>query len=487
MISSLKQFALRYWHWLAVIIFVLALVGAVAWYKLFRAVPQPTFASEDAWFKYGSFDGEASTGLPYWIWVVMPRIFPELLPGPGGYKSFGLVWEDGQETPAGFAKKTLGFPRVTQNCALCHTATYRLGPDSPRFVVTGAPAHTFNIQQLLLFLTRAAEDPRFNADTLLAEITRETKLTFTDKLLYRFAIIPLTRKALQDQGRQLAWINRPGKPAWGPGRDDPFNLPKFMLAHVPEDSTHGPADFSPVWRLDRRKQPGHLFNWGGETPAARAVLVDSSLGFGVEPNQSFETKVARLDRFLSSLPAPAWPYPAGEHAPRPDLVEAGRVIYTQQCARCHEPAGEFCGKTIPLAEIGTDPERANTWSVAAADAVNQTIKNQGFDRPNLIKSDGYLATPLDGLWLRAPYLHNGSVPTLRDLLEPVAARPRIFYRGYDLFDPVAIGFVTSGEEAQRTGWKFDVSERGNNNHGHTYGTNLLPQEKSALLEYLKTL
>jgi len=47
---------------------------------------------------------------------------------------------------------------------------------------------------------------------------------------------------------------------------------------------------------------------------------------------------------------------------------------------------------------------------------------------------------LDGIWLRAPYLHNGSVPTLQDLLNPPNERPQTFHRGYDVFDPVKIGF-----------------------------------------------
>ena len=50
------------------------------------------------------------------------------------------------------------------------------------------------------------------------------------------------------------------------------------------------------------------------------------------------------------------------------------------------------------------------------------------------KTNGYANQPLDGIWLRAPYLHNGSVPTLRDLLEPPEQRPKVFYRGYDVFD-----------------------------------------------------
>ena len=59
--------------------------------------------------------------------------------------------------------------------------------------------------------------------------------------------------------------------------------------------------------------------------------------------------------------------------------------------------------------------------------------------------------PLAGLWLRGPFLHNGSVPSLADLLEPVGARPKQFWRGYDVYDPVRVGFVTTGPEAQREG------------------------------------
>jgi hypothetical protein len=95
--------------------------------------------------------------------------------------------------------------------------------------------------------------------------------------------------------------------------------------------------------------------------------------------------------------------------------------------------------------------------------------------------------PLDGLWLRAPYLHNGSVPTLTDLLEPVAQRPKRFWRGYDIYDRTKIGFITDGPDAQRLGFFYDTSLPGNANAGHVYGTNLPPESKRALLEYLKTL
>jgi hypothetical protein len=94
--------------------------------------------------------------------------------------------------------------------------------------------------------------------------------------------------------------------------------------------------------------------------------------------------------------------------------------------------------------------------------------------------------PLDGLWLRAPYLHNGSVPDLRALLDPPSARPKVFYIGYDVYDYQRGGFVTQGPDAERRGWRLDTRARGNGNGGHEYGTDLSHAEKIALVEYLKT-
>jgi hypothetical protein len=97
------------------------------------------------------------------------------------------------------------------------------------------------------------------------------------------------------------------------------------------------------------------------------------------------------------------------------------------------------------------------------------------------------ASLLDGIWLRAPYLHNGSVPSLADLLMPSPERPARFFRGYDVFDPVRVGFVSSGPEAAQAAFEYDVAQPGNGNGGHEYGVALSPGEKQALAEYMKTL
>ena len=97
--------------------------------------------------------------------------------------------------------------------------------------------------------------------------------------------------------------------------------------------------------------------------------------------------------------------------------------------------------------------------------------------------------PLDGLWLRAPYLHNGSVPTLRELLEPAEKRSVTFYRGNDVYDAQNVGFVSNtANDGNRNYYLFDTRTPGNSNAGHTgkrFGTELPADEKAALLEYLK--
>ena len=122
------------------------------------------------------------------------------------------------------------------------------------------------------------------------------------------------------------------------------------------------------------------------------------------------------------------------------------------------------------------------------------------------KRPGYIALQLDGIWLRGPYLHNGSVPTVRALLEPLQCRPKTFYRGYDVLDRENFGFIStrcdaapsgqdqngcnvvqSGCMSAEKGWKYDTTEKGNGNGGHDYGIALSDSDKKSLVEYLKTL
>ncbi len=98
----------------------------------------------------------------------------------------------------------------------------------------------------------------------------------------------------------------------------------------------------------------------------------------------------------------------------------------------------------------------------------------------------YAARPLHGVWAAAPYLHNGSVPTLADLLKPPAERPKTFPLGHRDYDPAKVGFVTD-LPAGKVKYTADTTKTGNGNGGHLFGTDLPDDQKAALLEYLKTL
>lgn len=183
---------------LIAVVALAAAVGLTAWYKVYRDVPQPGWIAADPRddFLYGWVGSRDTAAMPYWIWLALPRMFPEHLHGAGGYLSVGMSWEETREMPAGFAKKTLGYTRVAGNCALCHAASYRKGPDEGAVVVPAVPGHTTDLRGLFSFFRQCAQDPRFNADEILAEVDTATKLSLADRLLYRYLLIPRTRRAL---------------------------------------------------------------------------------------------------------------------------------------------------------------------------------------------------------------------------------------------------------------------------------------------------
>ena len=469
------------------LVLVVALGALFGWYKFFREEPQPEWVTSnpEMRFKYGSIGAEHDAGIPYWIFYVMPRVFADKLPGPGGLASFGAVWEQGQELPVGFTKKVIGFARVANNCAVCHTVSYRTKPNENPTFVTAGPSQ-LNVEAFFRFLVDCARDPRFNADNLMSEIARVTDLSLIDRGIYRFVLIPITKKRLMEREKQFAWIYRPDFPDWGRGRDDAMNLTKYFMINFPMDDSFGPTDMPSIWNLKKYDPArGHTLNWAGDSHDPYSVVIDSALGLlGAPPkdNREFLGQVDWLMQYLGAKEPPKFPFRIDA-----EKAGAGKGVFDRVCAGCHGSAKT--GTRLPLAQVNTDRGRLDSWSREAAIAANKTVRDMGIERKGLVeaKLEGYNAVFLDGLWLRAPYLHNGSVPSLRDLLKPAAQRPRVFWRGYDLYDPVNLGFVSQGAEAERVGTRLDVATKSGGNQGHEFGTDLPSGEKEALLEYLKTL
>ena len=469
-------------------------VGALAALALYRSLlheeAPPFFASDEEHFLFGSIGTEKERGVPYWIWLVLPRIFPEYLPGPGGYASLGLLWQEGRELPIGLSRVRIGIDRVGINCAFCHTSSVRTSPDGARMLVPAGPANRTSPQGYLRFLIACASDPRFTPDVILGEISRSYRLSTLERAIYRAVVIPQTRQQLLRLRDQFAWMDR--RPEAGAGRVDPFNPSKFIYLAQPMDDTVGNADMPPLWGLAARD--GRGYHWDGLNTSLQEVVLSSALGDGATVkwlDRDFERWMATEPQRMASLRR-VQNYIRDRHAPKyplaidGSLAAKGADIYRAACATCHDTGGARTATIVPREEVGTDPMRLDMWTQGAADAYNAYGGGHAWKFSAFRKTTGYVAVPLEGVWLRAPYLHNGSVPTLADLLEPAEARPTRFWRGFDLYDGAKVGFVSTGAEAERLGTLYDTSREGNGNGGHTYGVDLPADSKRALIEFLKT-
>lgn len=490
---------------IVVAVFALIVVVIVfAWFVLLRPVPQPATNDPMQAFNHGSIGNETGQGIPYWIWRVLPTLFPEYLPGnQDGFGAIGVYWIGGDELPVGFSKKTLGLiPRVAPNCAFCHQGSYRLHADDPATFVPAGPGTRVNVQGFLRFLIQVGQHKeRFTADNVMNAITAIYDMPWSERLLYRYLLIPAVRSAFAGQATRFAWMqSRPDcpRPDWGPGRIDPFNPVKFFNLHLPDDCTIGNSDIVPLWDLDRVTDPSREYSlhWDGLLSDLRETAVAGAIGDGMDyqgythAKQDLET-VINFIRLQKPPPSPFSPDRGADDPYHVDEAEiaAGKAVYQAQCASCHEPGGARYRTVISAIELGTDRHRIDMWTEAAKERYTNYREggyNWGFTAFH--KNNGYVADELTGLWLRGPYLHNGSVPTLRDLLAAPSDRPQKFYRGYDLVDPVGGGYASqAGTPAERYGWLYDTASPGNGNAGHLYGTDLSDQDKQRLLAYLKTL
>lgn len=448
-----KKYVRKVLLWTVTLLTVL--IACLVYVKFFRRIEQPYEPGTVGHFKYGSIGVEENSGIPYWIWVVLPRVFPEHLPGPGGYTSLGIVWEPGEEMPVGFSKKHIGYDRVAFNCALCHTATFRTQrkderPTTTQIVVAG-PANRFDPQAYLGFLRDCADDPRFNADTLMEAIEYNVDLSWLDSTLYRYLLIPGTRKAIIEQSRQGKWME--SRPIWGHGRIDPFNPVKFGMLEMEDDQTLGNSDMMPLWELEQRaKGDQWQLHWDGLVTNPYGASLAGALGDGASrkslPVEEIRTTVDWLMDFRptrgalgeeTGFPNDQLTYPLKI---KDELVKQGRGVFVEHCKKCHAPDGEYTNTTIvrkdrdALTEppaIATDPNRIAMWNPVALKSLQKPDNDKhpayrynrfakGYDYNDqlatFVGTNGYAAVPLNGIWLRGPYLHNGSVPTLHDLLNP---------------------------------------------------------------------
>jgi Cytochrome c len=266
-----------------------------------------------------------------------------------------------------------------------------------------------------------------------------------------------------------------------------FPLP--LAANLPE------MDTPPWWHLKRKR----TMYYDGRTDV-RSVRTNMQFMLGEKSFadlKALEPAFRDVQAYLRSIEPPRYPFAA-------DSVKAGRgqIVFEATCARCHGtygPNGSYPNKIVPLETIGTDPARSFGLSDRLVAHYNSTWL--GAEHPVETKRVGYQAPPLDGIWASAPYLHNGSVPTLQALLDS-PSRPSRFTRPpsteFAHYDTSAVGWkfdLVTAEEMASTAKRspfqakfiVDTSRFGMGNKGHTFGDKLSETERADVIEYLKTL
>jgi len=224
---------------------------------------------------------------------------------------------------------------------------------------------------------------------------------------------------------------------------------------------------------------------------------------------------------VSVMGPPRYPWPVDQA-----LADRGATVFNDNCAGCHGinvPAGKTTWDT-PIVNAGTDirswrvllSEResgvlegatitnsttgnlttlgpialgADLLAVVVDGAINQKYPGVILQSPQTLTPKGYESKVLQGIWAAAPYLHNGSVASLEELLKPAAERKQSFQVGpaYDLDSVGLAAEQPQGQRYVRTTTDCNDLDSGNSNCGHDAGTTLPAAEKRALLEYLKTL
>ncbi|HEY7774607.1 MAG TPA: di-heme-cytochrome C peroxidase [Marinagarivorans sp.] len=286
------------------------------------------------------------------------------------------------------------------------------------------------------------------------------------------------------------------------------------------------------------REPGPL---GQNIPTAIGVYADLEMGPEAIGGYSSSVRVKNLGYLQHSyakLTAPKWPEDLLGKLDSA-LVAKGQTLYETHCLSCHalsrnnSATAKYRTTLIPASEVGTDlamvtnfteqrvssgflegrktaiitgpPLEAEVSPVdlvinAAAGVMLKkpfstlsavaTQYESNYPPPKSRTSKVYKARPLNGIWTSGPYLHNGSVPTLWDLLQPPQQRPTQFFTGSIELDVKRVGYsvnATSDNAARPYASSMDTRLYGNSNAGHRYGTALSNDEKWALIEYLKSL
>lgn len=257
-----------------------------------------------------------------------------------------------------------------------------------------------------------------------------------------------------------------------------------------------PVSVPPWWRLAKKNA---LYSSAeGRGDLARAMMLGAIYcAEDVAALRKIDAYAPDMRAYFASIPPPRWPFDIDR-----ELAEQGRAVFEATCSRCHGTYGEkpsYPNLVVATAEIGTDPMLVKTGLPGSGDRYLGWFNRSFFgETARAAPADGYIAPPLDGVWITAPFLHNGSVPNIAVLLDS-SKRPKYWTRSFTSaaadYDPETLGWkhteLPYGKDGARDGQErkkiYDTTRPGYSNAGHTFGDPLSEADRKAVLEYLKTL
>ncbi|MEQ1909752.1 MAG: cytochrome c [Vicinamibacterales bacterium] len=480
-----------------------ALLGVLAvWVFVSLRSDRPvTYDGIEEHFKYGSIGSEPGGSLlspiggvlpPYWVFTALPSVCSDKL--PNGYATFGFLTEPGKDLPIGISRRRrFGIDHVGLNCSVCHSSTVRDSPTSTPRVVLGMPAQRLDLQAFVQFVLDCTLDNRMTVDAVRGRLPSSGGPSLFERALLRAGLIDRLKLQTLALRNRIAPLLVSDVPRWGRGRVDTFNPYKAIqfnwdLSRLPASERLGASDYPSLW--NQKPREGMHLHWDGNNDSVDERNLSAALGAGVTPVTVDHEALKRVRDWIWTMPPPTFPYPIDQA-----LASSGASLYQQHCTDCHADhrfrdgvvTGTRVGQVVPIDAIRTDPYRMNSYTLTFAANQYGLYPDSAYRFTHFRKTNGYANHPLDGIWLRGPFLHNGSVPTLRDLLDAPETRPTSFYRGYDVIDQVKVGFVSNVASADGQMFtRYDTTIPGNSNDGHVYGTTLSEDDKRAIVEYLKT-
>lgn len=253
---------------------------------------------------------------------------------------------------------------------------------------------------------------------------------------------------------------------------------------------HNDHDAPPWWNV---KYKTHLYADGFAGKGHRALMqFMMTPSNGPEWFHQNEHDFKDVLAWIESLEPPKYPYAINQ-----ELAKRGEGMFNQTCAECHGTYGEnahWPEKIVPLSVVQTDTARWESLTPEMRGSYKISWFSNYGEKDSIAAPEGYVAQPLHGIWASAPYLHNGSVPTLWHLFNP-SQRPTVWKRTETGYDQEKIGLEVESFAELPPGVKgakqkrhyFDTRLFGKSAVGHTFPDELSADEKAAVLEYLKTL